>query len=87
MVDYSCPQLALEFVEENRPDLVISDQRMPLMQGSEMLSKIKAVWPDVHTIILSGYSDFGIALRCIQSTGYRSFLSVNLGIIMSCAWL
>ena len=57
LVDYSCPQLALEFVEENRPDLVISDQRMPLMQGSEMLSKIKAVWPDVHTIILSGYSD------------------------------
>ena len=30
---------------------------MPLMQGSQMLGEIKALWPDVHTIILSGYSD------------------------------
>jgi two-component system repressor protein LuxO len=30
---------------------------MPLMRGSELLSQIKALWPDVQTIILSGYSD------------------------------
>jgi two-component system repressor protein LuxO len=30
---------------------------MPLMQGSEMLSQIKTMWPDVQTIILSGYGD------------------------------
>ncbi len=57
LVDYSCPQQALAFATENRPDLVISDQRMPGMQGSQMLSEIKAVWPDVHSIILSGFSD------------------------------
>ena len=57
LVDYSCPQQALEFAAENRPDLVISDQRMPIMQGSQMLSEIKTIWPDIHTIILSGYSD------------------------------
>ena len=57
LVDFSCPQQALEYATENRPDLVISDQRMPLMQGSEMLSQIKAMWPDVQTIILSGFSD------------------------------
>ena len=57
LVDFSCPQQALEYARDNRPDLVISDQRMPLMQGSEMLSQIKALWPDVQCIILSGYSD------------------------------
>jgi len=57
LVDYSCPQQALEFAAENRPDLVISDQRMPRMQGSQMLSEIKTIWPDIQTIILSGYSD------------------------------
>ena len=57
LVDYSCPQQALAFAAENRPDLVISDQRMPRMQGSQMLSEIKTIWPDIQTIILSGYSD------------------------------
>jgi two-component system repressor protein LuxO len=57
LVDFNCPQQAMEYATENRPDLVISDQRMPLMQGSEMLGQIKAMWPDVQTIILSGYSD------------------------------
>ena len=57
LVDYSCPQQALEFAADNRPDLVISDQRMPQMQGSQMLDEIKSLWPDVQTIILSGYSD------------------------------
>ena len=57
LVDFSCPQQALEYATDNRPDLVISDQRMPLMKGSEMISQIKGMWPDVQTIILSGYSD------------------------------
>ena len=57
LVDYSCPQQALAYAANNRPDLVISDQRMPAMQGSKLLSEIKALWPDIQTIILSGYSD------------------------------
>ena len=57
LVDFSCPQQALDYSRDHRPDLVISDQRMPLMQGSQMLTEIKAIWPDIQTIILSGYSD------------------------------
>ena len=57
LVDFTCPQRALDYATNTRPDLVISDQRMPLMRGSELLSQIKALWPDVQTIILSGYSD------------------------------
>ena len=57
LVDFSCPQQALAYANQNPPDLVISDQRMPAMQGSQMLSEIKARWPGIQTFILSGYSD------------------------------
>lgn len=57
LVDYSCPRQALAYATDNRPDLVISDQRMPAMHGSQLLSEIKALWPEIQTIILSGYSD------------------------------
>ena len=57
LVDFPCPRQALAYARNNPPDLVISDQRMPGIQGSQLLSEIKALWPGIQTIILSGYSD------------------------------
>jgi len=75
LVDFTCPQRALEYSTNNRPDLVISDQRMPLMTGSEMLAKIKALWPDVQTIILSGYSDINSFSDAIDRRIIDRFIS------------
>jgi len=75
LVDFTCPQRALEYATNNRPDLVISDQRMPLMTGSEMLAKIKALWPDVQTIILSGYSDINSFSDAIDRRIIDRFIS------------
>ena len=49
---------ALDFVQYQRPDLVISDQRMPAMLGTDMLAKIKSQWPQVACILVSAYNDF-----------------------------
>lgn len=49
---------ALEFLAANTVDLVISDQRMPEMNGAELLRQVKGRFPDVSSIMLSGYSDF-----------------------------
>lgn len=52
------PATALAYVEENEPDLVISDHRMPKMTGSELLEQISELWPNTQRILLSAYNDF-----------------------------
>lgn len=45
---------ALEIYREGGVDLVISDRQMPLMDGLELLRKLRSFDPDVKVIILSG---------------------------------
>ena len=58
IVCFGSPIEALQYCQENTPILVISDQRMPLLQGSELFSKIKQFNKDCYCILLSAYNDF-----------------------------
>ncbi len=51
-------QDALEKILKYRPDVVISDVRMPIMDGITLMKKIKEEFPFCITIIVSGYQDF-----------------------------
>lgn len=57
---------ALELLEKNRIDLVMSDMRMPNMDGYDLLMKIKEKYPSILRIILSGYSDESVVFRALQ---------------------
>lgn len=48
---------ALEYIENNKVDVIISDMRMPEMDGAQLLEKIKEKDPQIIRIILSGQSD------------------------------
>ena len=48
-------QEALRLVEERRPDLILMDARMPVMDGLEATQLIKARWPEVKVVILTMY--------------------------------
>ncbi|MEM8768344.1 MAG: response regulator [Pseudomonadota bacterium] len=50
-------QEALEIVERENVDVVISDQRMPKMTGVEFLTKVKSRCPEAMRILLTGYAD------------------------------
>lgn len=56
----------LEIILKMKPDLVISDIRMPVMDGLEMLEKLKEADFSCHCVILSGYSEFEYAQKAIR---------------------
>ena len=57
---------ALEKVEQLQPDVVITDIRMPVMNGIELLKKVYNHCPLTKFIIISGYSDFEYAQSAIR---------------------
>lgn len=48
----------LEEVKQKRPDVLISDVKMPLLNGIELTALVKKELPDCMSIIVSGYQDF-----------------------------
>ena len=68
----NCGSEALTFCKSNKPDILITDIRMPEMDGLTLSKKIRSLYPETQIIILSGYSDFAYAKQAIelQVTGY-----------------
>lgn len=57
---------ALDLIEENIPDVVITDITMPLMDGLCLTKTIHESYPTVKTVILTGYDDFKFAQQAIK---------------------
>ncbi|MCQ2739914.1 MAG: ATP-binding protein [bacterium] len=71
---FNNPGLALEFLKSNTPDLVISDFIMPEMNGLEFLSEVKALYPEVSRILLTGYADKENAIKAINEVGLYRYI-------------
>jgi len=64
----------LKLLEENSVHLVISDQRMPRMDGTQFLAKVKEGYPDAIRIILTGYTDVDSITESINKGSVYKFL-------------
>ena len=59
-------QEAMEVIEVNEPDVVLTDIRMPFMDGLELASKLKDEYPDIKVIIFSGFDEFEYAKQALK---------------------
>lgn len=66
---------ALNYGQENNIDLVISDYRMPHMDGIQFLKEFKKIQPDAFRIILSGQADLDLLLEAINEVEIYRFIT------------
>ena len=66
LVTDTSPINALSRIDTLKPAVVISDQRMPEMQGTEFLKEVEYRHPDCARIILTGHADLEAAMEAIN---------------------
>lgn len=71
----SSPVEALELLAKNTVQVVISDQRMPEMSGTEFLSRVRKLHPDTVRIVLTGYTDLESVTSAINRGAIYKFLT------------
>ncbi len=69
---------ALELVERERPDVVLMDLRMPVMDGVEATARIRTAHPDTAVIVLTTHADDESVLGALRA-GAKGYLTKDAG--------
>ncbi|MBN2551419.1 MAG: helix-turn-helix domain-containing protein [Spirochaetales bacterium] len=64
--DFETPLPALDYLKSNRVDIIISDIRMPDMDGLDFFEIVEREYPGIYPMIVSGFGDFEYAQRAIK---------------------
>lgn len=75
LVTASHGEQALGMLETMPIDLVISDARMPGMDGATLLAEVQQRWPDCLRILLTGYADVSTTIRAINDGQIYRYIS------------
>lgn len=67
-------EAGLELIRDRAVDLVLSDFRMPGMDGVEFLKQVKEIQPDCMRIVLSGYADIRLIVSALNEGEVYRFL-------------
>ncbi|MGD2124453.1 MAG: response regulator [Desulfobacteraceae bacterium] len=72
---FTNPSEALEALAQTEASVVVSDHRMPEMEGITFLEKVGEIWPDTVRIIMTGFGDLEIATAAINKGGIYRFIN------------
>ena len=65
----------LKILDEVEIDLVITDQRMPEMTGTQFLEKVVHKYPEVLRMIMTGHSDLEVIVKSINDFGVHQYIT------------
>ena len=69
---------AMELVQQHRPDIVITDMKMPGMDGLELIHALHAETPAPYIIVLSSYDDFPLVREAMKQGAADYLLKLEL---------
>ena len=74
IITFSKGQDALDYLKENPVDLIMSDMRMPSMDGVEFLAKSREIQQEPIRLLLTGYSDMEATVKIINDGGVYTYI-------------
>jgi response regulator RpfG family c-di-GMP phosphodiesterase len=74
VLTFTSPAKALQELDHQSIDLVISDYLMPEMDGISFLAKVKQKFPQAPRILLTGYADKENAIKAINDVGLYQYI-------------
>lgn len=66
---------ALEILEREPVDLIVSDMRMPQMDGAQLLEAVRQRWPEMARLLLTGYADIGSTIAAINQGEIHRYIA------------
>lgn len=66
---------AIEFLQEQNVDLILSDQRMPQMTGVELLRQVSDDFPGIIRMIVTGYSEMDPILQAVEKGQVAQYIT------------
>jgi response regulator RpfG family c-di-GMP phosphodiesterase len=67
-------QEGLDVLEKQKVSMVICEYELPLMNGLEFLIKVRIIYPDILTIMMTDLADIELAIKAINEAGVYKFL-------------
>lgn len=66
---------ALQILQEHPIHVIMTDQRMPEMTGSELMHRARTQYPDAVRIVFTGYADIKAVIQAINEGGVHRYIT------------